>query len=116
MEALSEHNDLGFHSGMITDSAMMLARAGNITGRHKAIDSQVMVSGATLGSQELVDWAGSVSNLAIRPVGYTHDIDVLRRIENLFRSMLHWRWTCSDGQCGDVGWPPDQRKAAAPST
>jgi len=82
MEALSEHNDLGFHSGMITDSAMMLARAGNITGRHKAIDSQVMVSGATLGSQELVDWAGSVSNLAIRPVGYTHDIDVLRRIEN----------------------------------
>ena len=82
MEALSEHNDLGIHSGMITDSAMRLARAGNITGRHKAIDSRLMVSGATLGSRELVDWAGSAPNLAIRPVGYTHDIDVLRRIDN----------------------------------
>ena len=59
-----------------------IARAGNITGRLKTMDSNKMVSGATLGSQELVDWAGSTAGLAFRPVGYTHDIDVLRRIDN----------------------------------
>jgi len=62
MTALSDRNDLGFHSGMITDGAMNLARAGNITGRMKAVDANTMVS--------------------FRPVGYTHDIDVLRRLEN----------------------------------
>jgi 4-hydroxybutyrate CoA-transferase len=82
MAALSERNDLGFHSGMITDGAMNLARAGNITGRMKAVDADLMVSGATLGSQELIEWAGNAQNLAFRPVGYTHDIEVLRRINN----------------------------------
>jgi len=82
MAALSERNDLGFHSGMITDGVMNLARAGNITGRMKAVDADLMVSGATLGSQELVEWAGNAQNLIFRPVGYTHDIDVLRRIDN----------------------------------
>jgi 4-hydroxybutyrate CoA-transferase len=82
MAALSERNDLGFHSGMITDGAMNLARAGNITGRMKAVDADLMVSGATLGSQELVEWAGNAQNLIFRPVGYTHNIEVLRRIDN----------------------------------
>ena len=82
MAALSDRNDLGFHSGMISDGAMNLARAGNITGRMKAVDTHTMVSGATLGSRELVDWAGNAPQLVFRPVGYTHNIDVLRRIEN----------------------------------
>jgi len=82
MAALSDRNDLGFHSGMITDGAMELARAGNITGRMKAVDTDFMVSGATLGSRELVEWAGLAPRLAFRPVGYTHDIDVLRSIDN----------------------------------
>jgi 4-hydroxybutyrate CoA-transferase len=82
LSALSDNNDLGLHSGMISDGVMALARAGNITGRMKAVDSNTMVSGATLGSRELVDWAGSTPDLAFRPVGYTHDIDVLRRIDN----------------------------------
>jgi 4-hydroxybutyrate CoA-transferase len=82
LAALSGRNDLGFHSGMISDGAMALARAGNITGRMKSVDKKMMVSGATLGSQELVDWAGSAPNLAFRPVGYTHNADVLRRIDH----------------------------------
>jgi 4-hydroxybutyrate CoA-transferase len=82
LAALSDKNDLGLHSGMISDGVMALAKAGNITGRMKTMDSNTMVSGATLGSQELVDWAGNAAGLAFRPVGYTHDIDVLRRIDN----------------------------------
>ena len=82
MAALTERNDLGFHSGMTTDGAMDLARTGNITGRMKAVDTDLMVSGATLGSRELVEWSGHAPRLAFRPVAYTHDIDVLRRIDN----------------------------------
>lgn len=82
LAALSDKNDLGFHSGMLADGVMALARSGNITGRMKSIDAGMMVSGATLGSRELVDWAGATSNLAFRPVGYTHEVDVLRRIDN----------------------------------
>lgn len=82
MAALTERNDLGFHSGMITDGVMDLARSGNITGRKKTVDTELMVSGATLGSRELIEWAGRAPKLKIRPVGYTHDIDLLRRIDN----------------------------------
>jgi len=66
MTALSDRNDLGFHSGMITDGAMNLARAGNITGRMKAVDANTMVSGVTLGSRELVDWAVPAGRLHAR--------------------------------------------------
>jgi 4-hydroxybutyrate CoA-transferase len=82
LAALEVKNDLGFHSGLLCDGAMALSRAGNITGSRKAVDRGVMVAGATLGSQELIDWAGAERNLAFRPVGYTHEVGVLREIDN----------------------------------
>ncbi len=80
--ALSEKNDLGFHSGLISDAVMVLARAGNITGRQKNIDAGKIVTGTTLGSQALIDWAGSAPELRFRPVSHTHDVGVIRQIDN----------------------------------
>ncbi len=74
LDALAEKNELGVHSGLISDGVMKLADAGNIKGK--------MVTGTTLGSEGLIDWAGSASDLMIRPVGYTHDAGVLRQIDN----------------------------------
>jgi 4-hydroxybutyrate CoA-transferase len=82
LAALSDKNDLGFHSGLLSDAAMELALAGNITGAMKTVDAGTMVAGAALGSPELIKWAGDAQNLAFRPVGYTHDASVLRRIDN----------------------------------
>jgi 4-hydroxybutyrate CoA-transferase len=82
MAALTDRNDLGFHSGMISDGVMSLAQSGNITGRYKAVDTGKMVSGASLGSPELLDWASKTAGLVLRPVSYTHNTDVLRRIDN----------------------------------
>ena len=80
--ALADKNDLGIHTGMITDRVMALAKSGNITGRKKTIDRGKIVTGVTLGSQALVEWAGGAPDLAFRPVSHTHDAGVLRRLDN----------------------------------
>jgi len=82
LAALSEKNDLGIHSGMISNGVMALARSGNLSGRRKTIDQGQIVCGATLGGMELIEWAGEAPQLSIRPVGYTHDSGVIREIEN----------------------------------
>lgn len=82
LAGLFAKNDLGIHSGMITDGVMALVQAGNITGRSKTLDTDKVVSGVTLGSQCLIQWAGEAPELAVRPVGYTHDSGVIRRIDN----------------------------------
>jgi len=82
LAGLSAKNDLGIHSGMISDGVMNLARAGNITGRNKTLDKGKIVSGVTLGSRRLIEWAGAAPELSVRPVGYTHDSGVIRRIDN----------------------------------
>jgi 4-hydroxybutyrate CoA-transferase len=82
MDCLSGKNDLGIHSGMISDRVMALVQAGNITGSRKSLDAGRIVSGVTLGSQRLIEWAGETPQLSVRPVGYTHDSGVIRRIDN----------------------------------
>ena len=82
LAGLSSKNDLGIHSGMITDAVMALARSGNITGRRKTLDSGKIVTGITLGSQNLIQWAGEAPELAIRPVGYTHDSRVIQGLDH----------------------------------
>lgn len=82
LTALTDKNDLGVHSGMFTDGVMALANAGNITGRKKPLDKGKIVTGITLGSQALIEWAGNAPELMVRPVNYTHDVGVIRRIDN----------------------------------
>lgn len=74
LAALTTKNDLGIHSGLISDGVMQLADAGNIAGN--------IVTGTTLGSEALIAWAGRAKNLMIRPVSYTHDSGVIRQIDN----------------------------------
>lgn len=74
MVALTNKNDLRFHSGMISDGVMALAKAGTITGQ--------LTIGATLGSQELIEWVGASEHIIIRPVNHTHDPATLSQIDN----------------------------------
>ena len=82
LSALAHKNDLGFHSGLISDAVMVLAKTGNINGRQKKVDKDKIVTGTTLGSQALIDWAGTSPQLRFRPVSHTHDAGVIRRIDN----------------------------------
>lgn len=82
LEALTDRSDLGVHSGLISDGVMTLAEAGNITGRRKNLDKNKIVTCTTLGSEALIEWVGRAASLAIRPVSHTHDVSVIRQIDN----------------------------------
>ena len=78
---LRNKNDLGVHSGLVSDGLMALAKAGNITGQNKNIDAGRIVSGTIIGSHDLMDWAGADPRLSFRPVSYTHDVGVIRQLD-----------------------------------
>ena len=82
LDALRDKNDLGIHSGLISDGIMVLAEAGNINGRFKEQDTNKIVTGTTLGSELLIEWAGNAPDLMIRPVSHTHDVNLIRQIDN----------------------------------
>ena len=82
LDALGEHQDLGFHTGMITDGLMRLMDKGVINGRHKEIDAGLVVTGTALGSAELYR---RIPELPVRflPISYTHAPQVLSRLASL---------------------------------
>jgi len=82
LAALGDRNDLGVHSGLISDGVMALARAGVINGRRKNIDTGKIVTGIVAGSNELMQWAGSCPDISYRTVDYTHDVALLGGIDN----------------------------------
>ncbi|MBT4890318.1 MAG: acetyl-CoA hydrolase/transferase family protein [Rhodospirillales bacterium] len=74
LAALTQKNDLRLHSGMIADGVMKLAIDGNMPGK--------LTIGATLGSQDLIEWVGQSEQMIFRPVSFTHDPATLREIDN----------------------------------
>jgi acyl-CoA hydrolase len=79
LDALAGHQDLGLHSGMISDSAVRLVDKGVITGARKEIDPGVLVTGAALGSTELYRRIPELPVL-FRPASYTHHPATLARL------------------------------------
>lgn len=83
LAALSEHRNLGVHSGLIIDEVAQLADAGVITNARKSIDTGLTVTGLLAGTRRLMDWADKNQTLALRPTRYTHDPAVLASIDRL---------------------------------
>lgn len=81
MQALSGHQDLGFHSGLISDDTLALVEAGALTGRLKNRDNGVIVTGAVFGSSALHAFAADPS-VQLHSVEYTHEIPVIASIDN----------------------------------
>src|SRR5699024_6560341 len=70
--ALAGKKDLGYHSGMMTDSVMDLIEAGVITNVRKQIDPGVTVTGLIFGSKRLADFADNNQQLVARSLDHTH--------------------------------------------
>ena len=81
LAALKSKNDLGLHGGLIDDGGMALIENGNVTGSRKAIDAGKHVAGMALGSAALCEWLGSRPDVVLRGANYTHELDVIRRID-----------------------------------
>ncbi|WP_077079416.1 MULTISPECIES: acetyl-CoA hydrolase/transferase family protein [Mycobacterium] len=82
LDALAGHQDLGFHTGMITDALMRLMDKGVATGRHKEVDPGLVVVGTALGSAELYRRIPMLP-IRFRPTSYTHTPQVLSRLASL---------------------------------
>ncbi len=72
LSALSGHRDLRFHSGLIPDGIVPLARRGVMKGA---------IGGALMGTQSLFDWARENPAVQLRSSGYTHGAATLAKIE-----------------------------------
>jgi acyl-CoA hydrolase len=82
LDALAEHQDLGFHTGMVTDGLLRLIDKGVATNRRKEIDSGFTVAGTALGSAELYRRAGDLP-IRFLPTSYTHAPQVLSKLRSL---------------------------------
>ena len=79
---LGDRNDLGFHSGMMTDACIDLFTSGAMNGSQKAIDRHVHVTGIVVGTKRLFEFVHENTRVHFREVGYTHEQETLRRLDN----------------------------------
>ena len=71
--ALGERHGLRFHSGLVPDGIVELARRGALSGE--------VHGGALMGTQALFDWAAENSALRLCSSDYTHGAATLSRLE-----------------------------------
>ena len=69
---LSQHKDLGLHSGLVGDSAVALIESGAITNAHKGLDPGVSVTNTLGGTTRAHRHAHDNPQFLIRPATYTH--------------------------------------------
>lgn len=79
MQALSEKNDLGFHSQYITDDAMHLFAKGVMTNRRKGYNEGKLVASAGIGSHHLYEFLDDNPAVEFRPSDYVNDPFVISR-------------------------------------
>jgi acyl-CoA hydrolase len=82
LNALAGHEDLGFHTGMVTDGLLRLVDKGVATGSRKEIDPGLIVAGTALGSAELYQRVPELPAKFL-PTSYTHSPQVLSQLRSL---------------------------------
>ncbi len=83
LDALAGRRDLGVHSGQIGDGIAALADAGTITNARKTIDAGITMAGTMIGGARVHRYAHRNPAVRFRSTAYTHDVEVLARIDRL---------------------------------
>lgn len=79
-DLLSDRRDLGLHTGVLSDGAMGLMKAGAVTNARKPSHRGVTVAGTLLGSRALLDFAHLNAAIAMQPISVTHCLPVLAQL------------------------------------
>lgn len=82
LRALSDHHDLGIHTGVLGDAVIDLVHNGVITNAFKSLDAGKIVAASLLGTQRLYDFGHNNPLLDLRPYAYTHAFQNLSLIKN----------------------------------
>lgn len=77
LHALSNREDLGVHTEMLSDGIMRLAEAGVVTGARKSLLRGKMVTSFVMGSRALYEWAHENSALELRGSEFTNSPRVI---------------------------------------
>jgi 4-hydroxybutyrate CoA-transferase len=80
---LGQKNDLGVHSGMISDAIVDLVEAGAITGVRKERNRGKIVTAFLMGSQRLYDFVDDNPMVEMRSVEFTNDTHVIRSFASM---------------------------------
>ena len=98
MIAESDLKDLGVHTEMYVDAFVDIARAGKITGIHKAVDKGLQVYAFGMGTQKLYDYLHENPECLSTSVDYTNDVRVMSQLDNFISinnavdvAQLSWR-------------------------
>jgi acyl-CoA hydrolase len=81
--ALRDKADLGVHTEVVTDVVVDLVEYGAVTGARKEINRGKIVSALLLGTRRLYDFANDNPMFEMRPVDYTNDTAVIRRLSRM---------------------------------
>ena len=81
--SLTGKQDLSVHSGVVGDWIVDLMQTGAVTNALKGIDKGVTVTGAVFGTRRLYDFVHENPAIQLRPISYTHNPTVLRRLDHL---------------------------------
>lgn len=80
---LGDKNDLGIHTGMLSDGVMKLAQAGNITNMRKTLHPEAIVTSGCMGTRELYDFVHENPHVLFHPSDYVLDPDVICRNDDM---------------------------------
>jgi acyl-CoA hydrolase/GNAT superfamily N-acetyltransferase len=83
VQALGNHNDLGVHTEMLSDSIVDLVEAGVVTGRKKTLLPGKLVTSFIMGSRRLYDWVDDNPLVELRPSDFTNDPVIVSRNERM---------------------------------
>ncbi len=75
--------DIGIHTEMVTEAIMELHTAGLITGKKKTFLPEKIVWAFAIGSRKLYDWIDHNPALAMYPVEFTNDPNVIAMNKDL---------------------------------
>jgi acyl-CoA hydrolase len=82
LAGLTQHRDLGIHSGLLTERALDLIECGAVTNARKTFDRGVTIANILFGTARLRAYAHDNPAIRVAPPSYTHGLSVLRRVEN----------------------------------
>ena len=82
LAGLTQHRDLGIHSGLMTERGLDLIECGAVTNASKTFDRGVTVTNILFGTPRLRTYAHDNPAIRVVPPSYTHGLSVLRRIKN----------------------------------
>lgn len=80
---LTDRHDLGIHTEMFSDGVMKLAKAGNITGKHKTLHTGKIVGSFAAGSKALFEFVDNNPMIEMHPSDYTNDVFVIAQHDNI---------------------------------